>query len=197
MRHRILTSLAAIALTFTAAAAIAEAAIVDVSNCVLGAWSLDTDPNGLNVRAGPGTQYAVIGNIPAALRAADGTEFAAELEITGSREGWFRTDKAVLDDYYSDEDPKVVFEGEGWVSGRLLGLLLNQSNLYTAPSHDSPLAAELYRETERGGEGPDSFMVDRLDACQGSWVEVEGTFAGERLHGWASGTCANQVTTCP
>ena len=44
--------------------------------------------------------------------------------------------------------------------------------------------------------GADSFRVARLIACQGDWVQVEGTFIDTHLTGWAAGTCSNQVTTC-
>jgi hypothetical protein len=38
-----------------------------INVCELRAWSTDPDPNGLNIRSGPGTEYPVIGNLPAPL----------------------------------------------------------------------------------------------------------------------------------
>ena len=35
-----------------------------VAMCETSAWSTDKDPNGLNVRAGPGTDNPVIGRLP-------------------------------------------------------------------------------------------------------------------------------------
>jgi hypothetical protein len=166
--------------------------------CKIEAWSTDKDPKGLNVRAGPGTDHPVIARIPPR-RKIEGEEFAAQVSITGSKDGWFRIESAILPDYIEDDD-KEVFKGVGWVSGRHLGLLLNRMTLLREPSLSAPVVAKLFKDykgpNDLGG-GPDSFVVDRLDACQDSWVEVEGTFLGARLHGWTGGTCANQVTTCP
>jgi hypothetical protein len=170
----------------------------DIVVCKIAAWSTDKDPKGLNVRVGPGTKNPVIARIPPP-REIEGEEFAAEVSITGSKDGWFRIESAVLPDYIEDDD-KDVFKGVGWVSGRQLGLLLNNRYLHTEPSATSPIVARLFKDykgpNDLGG-GPDSFIVDRLYACQDHWVEVGGTFLGTRLHGWTRGTCANQVTTCP
>jgi hypothetical protein len=166
--------------------------------CKLEAWTTDKDPKGLNVRAGPGADHPVIARIPPP-RKIEGEEFSAEVSITGSKGGWFRIERAILPDYIEDDD-KEVFKGVGWVSGRQLGLLLNRTTLLREPSLSAPVVAKLFKDykgpNDLGG-GPDSFVVDRLYACRDNWVEVEGTFLGNRLHGWTAGTCANQVTTCP
>jgi hypothetical protein len=166
---------------------------MDSVACTISAWSTDTDPKGLKVRAGPGPDAPVVARLPPPIKVED-YAFAAEVSITGSKDGWFRINKAILDNYVGEQEPKVVFEGEGWVSGRLLGLTVNATNLRRGPSRNTPVIARL---SSAKGEGPDSFAVDRLYACQGDWVEVEGTFVGHRLRGWTRGTCANQVTTCP
>ena len=168
-----------------------------IAICEIDAWSTDTDPEGLAVRAGPGTDSPVIARLPPPLKVGD-EAFAAEVSITGSTDGWFRIDNAILINYIDDEPAKVVFEGESWVSGRYLGLSLNDRYLHRGPADGAPVVATLSRELPDGQyAGPDSFLVDRLHACQGHWVEVEGTYPGTRLRGWATRTCANQVTTCP
>lgn len=164
----------------------------EVAACAISAWVSDPDPNGLNVRAGASRDAAILGQLPR-----DDGYFPAEVSITGSQDGWFRISKAVLDDYTAAE-PKVVFEGEGWVSGRLLGLLLNDANLHAAPSTESPVVAHLSHEDADGNvSGADSFIVTRLLGCEGDWAQVEGTFIDTHLTGWATRTCSNQVTTCP
>lgn len=166
---------------------VSTAAADDIATCAISAWSNDADSNGLNIRAGAGSDAPIIGKIPV----------GGEISITGSQDGWFRIDHAELVDYDANLT-QDVFAGEGWVSGRLLGLLLNDMNLYADPSVDAPVVAHLMGETAGGGAmGPDSFRVDRLLACQDNWVEVEGTFLDEPLRGWATRTCSNQVTTCP
>lgn len=169
-------------------AAVADEAVV----CSISAWVADTDSNGTNVRAGASRDAAILGQLPR-----DEYYFPAEVSITGGQNGWFRISKAVLDDYTGAE-PKVVFEGEGWVSGRLLGLLLNDAHLHASPSAESSVVAHLSHEDADGNlSGADSFIVTRVIACQGDWVQVEGTFVGADLTGWATRTCSNQVTTCP
>lgn len=183
-------------LTATAQARAGEADVI--RSCELSAWSTDKDPAGLNVRAGPGTESPIIATIPPPIEA-EGYEFAAEVSITGVKDGWFRIRRAEMVDYIGDDD-KVVFDGEGWVSGRFLGLELNGSYLRDGPSQDAPVAfdfASAPKDADGLAVGPDSFVVDRLRDCEGDWVEVEGTLLDARHQGWATGTCANQVTTCP
>jgi hypothetical protein len=159
----------------------------ETASCSISAWSNDTDVNGLNIRSGAGTDAPVIGQIPV----------GGEVSITGSKDGWFRIDQAVLIDYDAGETTEI-FAGEGWVSGRLLGLLVNDPDLRTAPSVESPVVAHLFYEYANGNvAGADAFSVTRLIACQGDWVQVDGSFIDTRLTGWATGTCSNQVTTCP
>ena len=172
----------------------AFAAGAGVTSCDIAAWSTDRDPAGLNIRAAPGTDAPVIGNLPPPVTA-EGYTFATEVVITGARDGWFRISRGDVIDYIHAERDAVVFEGEGWVSGRYLGLLLNHHRLYDAPSTEAGVVAELV--SHERGFGPDSFIVDRLYDCEGWWVEVEAGYGDMRYRGWTTGTCSNQVTTCP
>ena len=81
-------------------------------SCEIGAWSTDKDPNGLNIRAAPGTDSPVVGNIPPPMEV-EGDPFASEVSVTGSHEGWFRIESAYFIDYYWGEKDQVFFEGEG------------------------------------------------------------------------------------
>lgn len=189
MRRFLLSTAAAasIALAMWGGGVLAPIAAEAIASCAISAWSNDTDVNGLNIRSAAGADAPVIGQVPM-----DG-----EVSITGSQNGWFRIDQAVLVDYDTGE-AATVFTGEGWVSGRLLGLLLNDVDLRSAPSEDSEVVAHLFHEDANGNvAGADSLMVTRLIACQGDWVQVDGTFIGAPLTGWTTGTCSNQVTTCP
>jgi hypothetical protein len=175
----------------------AVAASGDIAACNISAWSTDPDPAGLNVRAGPGADTAVIARLPAPLKV-EGYTFGAEVSITGSKDGWFRIEKAVLEDYVGDQKTKVLFEGEGWVTGRFLSLTVNAIDLRRDPSSSAPVVTRLIGEDAEGvGAGPDSFAIERLEACEGNWVKIEGTFLGSAFNGWTTGTCSNQVTTCP
>jgi hypothetical protein len=183
--------------TGSGAAPAGDAGIGGIVPCTISAWSTDKGSMGLKVRAGPSASAAIIARLPPPVEV-DGYTFAPEVSITGSKSGWFRIDRATMDNYVEEREPKVVFKGEGWVSGRLLGLQLNDMDLHHGPSESAPMVRTLLKDAPDGKtHGPDSFVVDRLNDCQGDWVEVEGSFLGAYLRGWAKGTCSNQVTTCP
>lgn len=188
---------AAAPLVKTCAGQAAGTGPAEATICRIRAWSTDTDPDGQNVRAGPGAGYAVIGRLPAPRHVGD-TGFAAEVSIVGSQDGWFRIDAATIDNYAADAGPVVVFEGDGWVSGRLLGLSVEGSYLYTEPSRRAPVALDLNEKPELR-QGPDyaGLEFERLHACTGNWAEVEVTDLGKRFRGWTDDICSSQVTTCP
>lgn len=181
----------------TCAGQAAQAGPAKATICRIRAWSTDTDPDGQNVRAGPGTGYAVIGRLPAPQHSGD-TGFATEVSIVGSQDGWFRIDAATINNYVDDNGPDVVFEGDGWVSGRLLGLSVEGSYLYTEPSRHAPVALDLHERPDLR-QGPDYTgpSLERLHACMGNWAEVEVTDLGKRFRGWTDDICSSQVTTCP
>ncbi|MEW9614923.1 SH3 domain-containing protein [Shinella sp. S4-D37] len=185
-------------------AAAADDAVAEGAHeaCAISAWSTDPDPNGLNVRAAPQDDAAIIGTLPAA-RDVGGERFATEVSITGSKDGWLRISEGWVLDYIGDDPTEVVFKGVGWVSGRHIGLGLNNRHLRRGPAHDAPVVATLAGTIDGMPYGPDSILVDRIHACRGDWLEVEGVLTidgivrGPRLRGWTTGTCSNQVTTCP
>ena len=166
----------------------------DVVTCQISAWSHAAAPGGLEIRAAPRPDAAIIGTLPPPRHVEDFV-FNTELEISGSKAGWFRIDQALVVDYLFDEETRTVFNGEGWVQGDHLGLLLNNWHLYEKPSLDATVVASLV--STDGRAGPDSFVVEKLHACAGYWVEVEGHLLGAQHRGWTGGTCSNQVTTCP
>jgi hypothetical protein len=160
----------------------------DVVACMMSAVSTDKDPKGLNVRAGPGTDYPVIGRIPPPkdFPSQVPKDFPAHVQITGSKDGWFRINRASQQHY--DETWTTVFEGKGWVSGRLLGILgLYELRLHSEPSMSAPVVAEFFHNGPNGEwGGPDSIKVDRLNDCRGFWVESEGTQFGVHFRGWGT-----------
>ncbi len=187
---------AAAPLLETCAGQAPETGVATTTICRMSAWSSDPDPAGLNVRAGPGTDYAVIGRLPPP-QDIGGMSFATEVSIVGSRDGWFKIDAATINNYIVDYGPDPVFEGEGWVSGRLLALSIEGSGLFMEPSRHAPLALEL---SENSGlrQAPDYFGFElELRACMGNWAEVEITDLGKRVRGWTDNICSSQVTTCP
>jgi hypothetical protein len=170
--------------------------------CYLNAWSIDTDPAGLNVRAGPSERSRVLGRVPPAWTAPGrdgdpGTTYRSEFEIAGYRAGWFliRKIKAPGEDYnerYPRSRPQP-FRGQGWVSARHVGGALSNGGLPTGRLMQAPNAHAAFRDVARNGEPISTGdIVQRLYACSGNWalIEMEG------VRGWWNTICSNQVTNC-
>ncbi len=170
--------------------------------CHIHAWSIDTDPAGLNVRAEPSARGRVLGRVPPAWAAPGrdgdpGTTYRAEFEVAGYRDGWFfiRRIKAPGEDY-NERYPRArpqPFRGQGWVSARLVGGALSNGGLPNGRLMQAPNAHAAYREVTRNGEPISTGdIVQRLHACSGNWglIEMEG------VRGWWNTICSNQVTNC-
>ena len=165
-----------------------DADIAAIESCEFDAWVQGSGPNARVIRDGPSADAAAIADMPGPYPGYNDLAYPT-VSITGSSNGWFRIKEAVTN-LYADKDVVVAFSGEGWVQGKALALYV-ESELYASPSYDAAVAMEY-------DAGSDSFLtVDRLYACQGNWVEVGGTYAGNRVRGWSSDICESQITTCP
>ena len=141
--------------------------------CDIGAYVIDPDPRGLNVRAGPGTGFRVIAVLPG------GSANSVEVEVTGASGRWLRIRNATTPD-------SLVFRGPGWVYAQMLG---------TGTSDHGPVS--LYREPRRG-----SAVAGRLDTgtgvtllgCRGGWARVQVA----NLTGWLDpeSQCSLTQTNC-
>ena len=144
-------------------------------SCQISAYVTDKDPKGLNVRSGPGSNYAIVGNLPTNTQ-------AVIAEVSASQGDWVQVTKA--------ESPnKVEFQGTGWVYAPLLGTSTRGygsggvSVYASANTQDTPI-----------GQIPDSTGV-KLLSCQQSWAFVEY----QNVKGWIApdDQCPNPLTTCP
>ena len=148
--------------------------------CDVDAYVIDKDPNGLNVRSGPGKSYGVIGNLPYKDYTGVG------VHINGSNGSWVQIDLAVEE---GAEEDQTFFKGAGWVYAPLLGL--------TGIAHQPDGRTPLYREAfQRSGvvkrvPGGDDVNVW---GCRGGWLYVEYN----KVKGWAAPKtlCSNPLTTC-
>jgi len=149
-----------------------------ITPCDVDAYVIDRDPNGMNVRSGPGSTYKIIGNLP------NQDVNGISVHITGSQGDWMRVDIAVEEG--GDED-RTFFKGEGWLYGPLLGVdgIGGGTKLYRQPSSRSGAIGNL----PGGGDGA------TVRGCQGKWMYVEY----RKLKGWAAPDtlCTNPLTTCP
>lgn len=170
--------------------------------CEFRGWSRDPDPAGLNLRAAPSSTAAVVGRLPAPRREGDET-FAVEMHVVAGRDGWLLVDRAEFADYGS-APAKTVFTGRGWVSGRMVGVSVQDERVRRQPD---AAAAIIDRPRVSAGGEAEILRLERIVGCRGRWIEVEGSFGdasgeagrgpGRPTRGWVTGLCGNQVTTCP
>ncbi|PTM57133.1 SH3 domain-containing protein [Phreatobacter oligotrophus] len=169
--------------------------------CSIGAWSIDTDPSGLNMRAEPSSTARVVGKIPPPWKPAnpdaDVEMYRSQFRVVGYQNGWFLVrDVTAPGVAYGEPYPRSrpqAPRGEGWVSARLVGAALANGGLPEGRLHQAPSPLAATRPVQRQ-DSPISTgdPVQRLLACSGSWGLVE--IGGQR--GWWRGICANQVTNC-
>jgi len=173
--------------------------------CNLGAYSIDRDPMGLNVRAEPSVKARVLGTLPPPFKVrksdADGPKdgWRTEFTIIGFKDGWFLIEgaKPPGKEYESEGWPlkyPKVYTGRGWVAASKVGAnfangATRHGGLFQAPDID----ARWTRVTDRHGNelGADN-SPDRILTCSGLWALVEKN----GLRGWWRHLCSNQVTNC-
>lgn len=183
------TGIPALLLLALAAPAAAESIEIpsDIVACQLEAISLDADPAGLNVRAGPSLSAKVIARLPRRPQVESGSN--PEVRILGFKDGWFLIEGASYGDYGDPPPPRPLYAGKGWAHGSKLGGGLvggaMSSALLAEPRDDAP------RSTGRPKDG-EYIEVRSLLACRGDWAKVSANVGT----GWAHGLCSNQVTTC-
>ncbi len=161
------------------------------SQCRTRGYSTDIDPAGTNVRSAPRADAPVIGRLAPRTLLGPNTYEGVEFEVVGSKDGWLLIQKP---------DPKSglkldaanAADGCGWMSGRLVGVVLGHRTLRSAPRRDAPAVADL----SGPNRGPDSFLVSTVHACDGKYLEVTGTWGGKPLRGWSLSPCSNQLSTC-
>ena len=140
--------------------------------CDISAYVIDKDPNGLNVRSGPGKEFDVLGQIMP-------DEDGVIVDVISSDGSWM---------YIENSSPLsgiTNFEGDGWVFASMLATATRmKTKLYSQPNLKSKSIATLAGEEEY-----------KLVACSGKWAKIQ---VGKK-QGWLSpdGQCGNPVTTCP
>ncbi|HSW13604.1 MAG TPA: SH3 domain-containing protein [Solimonas sp.] len=162
--------------------ACATAQAQDTVACKASAYVVDPDPQGLNVRAGPGSASKALARI----------HNGDLVRITGARGQWIRIDRAESE--ADSEDYQTVFSGEGWIFGPLLGVGPSWNEDGKTPVHEQPSAGSrvlqrLAYEANPGGV---------LQGCRGDWLDLQYEGKPRPLRGWveAGKVCVNLRTEC-
>ncbi|CAD5265620.1 conserved exported hypothetical protein [Bosea sp. 62] len=185
--------------------------------CSFGAFVSETDPAGLNVRAGPSTSHKVVGTLPPVKLSGDDPPVRAmvEVEVSAGANGWFRIAKARDNEMLTDAAPRPMFKGSGWVSGRKLTVKSQAAAGRLRPDAKAP--AVLSGQDGASFDGDAFVQNGRLLGCSGKWVQVEyGPFPADseavsgltiapaakagveagRFRAWVDRICATQETSC-
>ncbi|MBD1807242.1 SH3 domain-containing protein [Microcoleus sp. FACHB-SPT15] len=142
--------------------------------CEISAYVIDTDPKGLNVRSGAGSNYKIIGNLPT-------TTAGVVVDLTASQGDWVQLTHA--------ESPQgVEFQGTGWIYSQLLG---TSTRGYGSGGVSVYKSANTQSATV--GRIPEQTTV-KLLSCDRTWALVE--YKG--LKGWIApnAQCPSPFTTC-
>lgn len=160
--------------------------------CSFSAHTIDPDPAGTNVRSAPSATASILATLPQEAGEGDAA-FSPEFDVIGFKRGWFLIENVAVG-HYGDEPVRTIFKGPGWVAAKLVGFTINDHRLREEPGGSAKIVAEL-----TGADwGPDSAIVKKVHDCSGAFVDVTvETPDGAERRGWATGLCANQVTTCP
>ncbi len=151
-------------------------------SCRTSGWSRDKDPNGLNVRSGPGKEHPVLGSLKPG-------DFMPEFKIVESKGGWLR----IKNPSRPEPGPRggSFSVKEGWVSGSLVG---------TAARSGEVVLHEKVRTKSAGTrfEMGDLLNIQKVVACSRGWLKVRGEYEGQKVSGWLADEdqCLNQMTNC-
>ncbi|HEY5721617.1 MAG TPA: SH3 domain-containing protein [Allosphingosinicella sp.] len=158
--------------------------------CAFEAWVIDEDPKGLNVRAGPSPEAAIVGTLPPMAWDPDlERKMGAGIKVLESRDGWFR----IGDPAWSRNLGGIPDGPKGWIHGRYIDFAIQTDKAFAEPDPSSPAVATAWRDKHGGRQ----IGYRHPHECRGEWVRmlVKGHDGREKL-GWLRGTCAIQETSC-
>ena len=165
--------------------------------CAIEGWSIDPDPRGLRVRAGPSLSARELGRLPAFVRDQDG-DYGPIFAITGAQNGWLHIADARDAFRPSDLPRRPIYKGAGWVHGSRVRMGVQSGVGYAAPNVKAARTMEIGRNWLS-----DYGRVEGVQDCSGKWVKVAYAVpAGKPAKGartgaaWFTGSCGDQRTTC-
>lgn len=159
--------------------------------CSFTAFVTESDPRGLNVRAGPSTAHAVIGKIPPVHFSPDEPPVLGmvEVQVDASQNGWFRIRNA-RDNPALVDAPRAMHSGSGWVSGHLLTVKSQARTARDVADHrGNPV-----KIAGLAFDSDDFVRTSKVVDCVGKWVfAVNEKY---KFRGWLDRLCGIQETSC-
>jgi SH3-like domain-containing protein len=156
----------------------APVATTPAQSCSASAFIVDTDPAGLNVRSGPGSDFAAQDTLS--------TSEPIKVSIVGATGAWF-----LINEAWSVE--QQALPQPGWVYAPLLGVSTTSLNI-----NDPEAPTTLYAEPDGSAAvvaAIPKYSEVTLLGCSGNWLQVQAPDAT----GWLAvgEQCSNPVSTCP
>lgn len=174
------------------------------TKCEIGGWSIDSDPQGLNVRSAPDAKAPIVATLPPVRYKKMSDDYPAlgigpSFNIIGSSNGWLKIQGGNDDDsMIIDQKARKTYAGIGWVWGGKVGLNLQTTRGFEKPD---PKSTVLFNATGQDVMAENS--VTGIAACDGKWVladarPYEEPTAKQRasIRAWFRGACAHRETTC-
>ena len=166
----------------------------------------DKTPQGRAVHERPDPGSPVLGRVaPPNKDPANVYDVAVGFDIRGSRGGWLLIEGAGDDPVLTEQPPRAMYSGRGWIRAGGVGVNVQTSQAFARPRHSSAI---LVQSAESSG------LDDQVEAaaCDGHWVlgrwkirdpsavryEPSTVIARDPLtvEAWATGICNIQETSC-
>jgi hypothetical protein len=151
------------------------------NSCNIGGWSVDPDPAGQNVRAGPSVQARVVGRLApyAALRGGPVGPYGSTFAIIAASNGWFYIDTVSNPVIRGGRVDYVTSPVRGWINSRFIQFTILSEVGFAEPSTRA-------RQVWTGDPRP---AVARLIDCRGEWARVRLQHGGRNAEPWFRGIC--------
>ena len=149
-----------------------QSAKKNTTKCAFGAFSIESDPAGLNVRQAPNLSSKVIGVLPPAIKGSELDNYIVkiELDVLSSHNGWIKITNAAENTMLTGKPALPIFSGSGWVSGRKLTVKSQAKFGYAQPN----IKSQQVLETKQGDFDNDELMhAGQMIACKGNWALME------------------------
>lgn len=171
-----------------------------LEHCDFEAFVNETDPKGLNVRAGPSVKEKILGTIPPIFQPrGESIKIRPEVRVVAARNGWFKIEDAKDNETLMaafDSGPRTMFKSSGWVSGAKLTVKSMSNRAYLSPNISSKDPFPDKGKEDETFDTESNVNSLSLVSCQGKWVQVRDRRLSSSSTFWLNKICGLQETSC-